>query len=105
MKIVKRENDKIIEIEKVSTINDLDNSTLILVERGDAIKIIVKGARTMFGNKNLFSVKSMKEAIVANEAKQNKKSKVEGHFCCVCGDWFSNNQLNKDCVCHNCQLS
>ena len=32
----------------------------------------------------------MKEAIAKNEQKQNKKNNDNGHFCCVCGEWFSN---------------
>jgi len=105
MKIIERKEDKLIEIRKIKSIDGLDDSTLILLERGDTIKKAVKNGRTMFGNKNLYSLKSMKEAIVFNTKKQNKKNKSEGHFCCVCGDWFPNNQLDQHSVCSHCQLA
>lgn len=104
MKLVERKNDQLIDIEKINTLDNLENSALVLIERGDVIKKMIKGARASFGNKNLFSVKSMKEAIANNEAKHNKKH-GSGHFCCVCGDWFADNRLNSDCVCHNCAIN
>lgn len=105
MKIVERINDKIKEISKIDSIENLDNCTLILLERGDKIKKAVKNGRTMFGNKNLYSVKSMREAIKEFEKKQSKKNKVGGFLCCVCGDWFPSSQLDNNSVCIHCQIS
>ena len=105
MKIVRRDNDEIIEVEKIDSIEGLDNSTLVLLERGDKIKKAVKGGRTMFGNKNLFSVKSMHEAIQESTRKANKKHKAEGGLCCVCTDWFPSNMLDNRGICPHCQIS
>jgi hypothetical protein len=105
MKVVERRNNEIIEIGKIESIDGLDNSVLILLERGDKIKKAIKGGRTMFGNKNLMSVKSMREAMDENARKQSKKNKTEGGLCCVCTDWFPNSMLDSRGVCSHCQIS
>jgi len=105
MKIIERRNDEIVEIEKIETIDGLDNSIMILLERGDKIKKAVKGGRTIFGNKNLMSVKSMRKAMAENTRKANKKNNIDGGFCCVCTDWFPNNMLDNRGVCAHCQIS
>lgn len=106
MKIVKRENNAIIEIGKISTISGLENSQLVILERGDAMKAAAKGYRSFFGRKDLTSVKALREAIAANAMKAAKKAASSSKFelCCVCTDFFPVNSLDSRGVCRCCQL-
>lgn len=104
MKRIERKNDEMIEVGIIESIDGLDNSVLVLLERGDKIKKSVKGGRTMLDNKNLMSVKSMREAMQENARKLNKKNNSSGGFCCVCTDWFPGNMLDIRGVCRHCQL-
>ncbi len=105
MKLVKRENDEIKEIRSIQNIDYLENSELVLLERGDKIKKNIKGANTVFGVKNLYSVKSMKDAIAINIEKMNKRNKSRGALCVVCCDYFLDHELDERGICPHCQLS
>jgi len=79
MKTAKRENNQIVECEKVSDIATLDNSVLILLERGDKIKKhVTKKTRISFGVKNLYSVKELKNAMTESSLKESTKKTVDG---------------------------
>jgi len=102
MKLAKRENNEIKEIKTIQNIDGLENSDLILLERGDKIKKNIKGANPVFGLKNLYSVKSMREAIEINVKKMNKKSNSQGGLCVVCCDYHSH--LDERGICRDCQI-
>ncbi|MFA7193204.1 MAG: hypothetical protein WC131_03715 [Bacilli bacterium] len=106
MKLAKRENNQITELNKISTISGLENSQLIILERGDAMKTAAKGFRTLFGRKDLTSVKSLNEAIAANAIKAAKKAKNGSKYelCCVCTDFVPVSSLDSRGVCRCCQL-
>ena len=99
MKIVKSYNNEITEVSTVNSIDNLTNDTMILLERGDKIKKAAKGAKkTRF--KNVYSVKSLKEAIVINSDKMEKKTGISGTYCAVCGDWHTGTTD----ICSICQI-
>jgi len=101
MKLVKRNNNEITEIKTITNISDLENHELVLIERGDSLKKQLKNGRTMFGNKNLYSVKSMKEALEENTKKAAKKETFTGSYCCVCGEHWT---TNKNGICNECHM-
>ena len=76
------------------------------LERGDAMKTAAKGFRTLFGRKDLTSVKSLNEAIAANAIKAAKKAKNGSKYelCCVCTDFVPVSSLDSRGVCRCCQL-
>lgn len=106
MKLAKRENNEIVEIGKISTISGLENSQLVILERGDAMKKAAKGFRTMFGRKDLTSVKALNDAIASNAIKAAKKAASSSKFelCCVCTDFVPISSLDSRGVCRCCQL-
>ena len=106
MKLVKRENNEIISGETIATIAGLENSQLVMLERGDAMKKAAKNARGVFGRKDVFSVKGLNEAIKANAAKAAKKADSSDGFalCCVCTDFFPIHTLDERGICRHCQL-
>ena len=106
MKLAKRENNEIVELNKIETIDGLENSQLIILERGDAMKKAAKGFRPMFGRKDLTSVKSLNEAIESNAIKAAKKAKSGSKYglCCVCTDFAPISSLDSRGVCRCCQL-
>lgn len=106
MKKAKRENNTIIEMGKISTISGLENSQMVVLERGDAMKTAAKGYRYFFGRKDLTSVKALNEAIEANAAKAAKKAKSGSKYglCCVCTDFAPISSLDSRGVCRCCQL-
>ena len=100
MRLAKRQNDEIILGDKISTIKNLENSQLILLERGDKIKKQLKKIRFAFGKKNLCSVKSLNESLNLYQKTLNKKLD-SGCWCCVC---VENWTKNTDGICNDCQL-
>lgn len=106
MKLAKRENNQITELNKIETISGLENSQLIILERGDAMKKAAKGFRTLFGRKDLTSVKSLNDAIAVNAIKAAKKAKSTSKYdlCCVCTDFVPVSSLDSRGVCRCCQL-
>ena len=106
MKLAKRENNEIVELNKIETISGLENSQLVVLERGDAMKKAAKGYRSFFGRKDLTSVKALNEAIADNAIKAAKKAKSGSKFelCCVCTDFVPVSSLDSRGVCRCCQL-
>lgn len=102
MKIAKRENNKIIVGENISDISNLNNSVLILLERGDKLKKhVTKKTRIACGMKNLHSVKELKEAVRLSALKEAKKKAQAGTWCMVCCDEWT---TAKDGICCHCHI-
>jgi len=101
MKTAKREHNQIVECEKVSNITALDNSTLIILERGDKIKKhVTKKTRIAFGIKGLYSVKELKEAVRLASVKESEKKAVKGCWCMVCCEVWTTAADGLCCDCH-----
>lgn len=99
MKLVKSSKDGLEIIKTIKSIDGLQDSDMVLLERGNKIKKIIKGARkTRF--KDVYSVKAMHEAIAINIEKQNKKTGDVWNVCCVCGDYTKAD----DFICNDCRL-
>lgn len=100
MRLASRENNETIAGDKILSVVNLNNSQLILMERGDKLKKDLKKANTCFGDKNLYSIKSI------NEALENKKVKFDiketGTWCCVC---VENWTKNSNGICNECDIS
>jgi hypothetical protein len=107
MKKITRTPERIfVEGETIETIDGLENCQMVLVERKDALKKAIKGARPVMGSKNVFSVKEIKETLQKNAIKAAKKAKSVNKFelCCVCTEFVPVSNLNANGVCRCCQL-
>lgn len=107
MRLARRENNEITIEEKIETIKDLNDHQVILLERGDKLKKSLKNATHCFGNKNMYSVKKIKEALAENAIKDAKKAETKGGWCCVCVDVWTTNKSGacNDCGCVSIDLS
>lgn len=99
MRLAERINNETIVGEKIINISGLENSQLIIMERGDKLKKDIKKAATCFGDKNLHSVKSIKEALKMDITK--KVDTGDGTWCCVC---VENWTYNSDGICNECHI-
>ncbi len=104
MKLMESTKNGMIEIRSIETITGLENYQIVMMERGDKMKVLMKKANCVGGNKNHYSVKAIKECVAEAEMKQNKKNNAQGGLCCVCTDWFAMSQLDDRGICPHCQL-
>lgn len=97
MRLANRENNQTVAGNKIQNILGLENSQLILMERGDKLKKSIKKADPVFGDKNLYSVKRIKEAL----STATKKKNIQGNYCCVC---VENWTTNANGICNECDI-
>lgn len=90
MHVVTRQRDgQMMQGRAIENLDGLDNSDIVSIERGNPIKKALKKTCTVFGQKNLYSVKSLRDALTVAASKN--PAPVAGHYCSVCGEnWTSN---------------
>ena len=86
MKLAEYKNGEIKEVRIITNLKNLENCDLVLMERGDSLKKDLKKTACCFGNKNLYSVKRIKEALEEAAIKKAKKQNFVA-WCCVCGEY------------------
>ncbi len=84
--------------DAVTDISKLDNDVIVKIEKKSNIAKMLKKTRGIGGSNELFSAKSIKEAL----AKPVRKNKILGTYCCCCGEIWT---TREDGFCHECDLS
>lgn len=104
MKLIESTKNGMVEIKTIENIVGLENHQIVMMERGDSLKKVLKKAAKVGGYKDHHSIKTIKAAIKDAAAKQNKKNNTTGNCCCVCTDWFQDAVLDARGICPHCQL-
>ena len=109
MKIITIMDNKVTSEKKIKNLEGLDNSEMILFEKGDFLRKEIRSELgkigCIFGNTSLFSVKGIKEAIDLKSRKEAKKASKGNrnviHLCMICCEELT---ANKNGICDSCRI-
>ncbi len=99
--VISHRNGSFEDVKEINTISNLENFELVKIERGNKIKKHLRGVQPVFGVKDLYSVKMIKEALEIAERKAQRKTQKIAHYCMVCGEYTS---TSDDGLCNECRI-